>query len=113
MVSLFRTDQNQLSEEEKSFKGLEYDYTKKLNPEESYQNLQENVIIPFKNELVKSGNQVQYDNKIRMTGVDVPSFNEISTMSVEELNNAKANILQKKNNATSQSFSTGYEIALQ
>ena len=48
-----------------------------------------------------------------MTGVDVPSFNEISTMSVEELNNAKANILQKKNNATSQSFSTGYEIALQ
>ena len=39
MVSLFRTDQNQLSEEEKSFKGLEYDYTKKINPEESYQNL--------------------------------------------------------------------------
>ena len=113
MVSLFRTDQNQLSEEEKSFKGLEYDYTKKINPEESWQNLQENVILPFTNSLVKSGNQVQYDNQIRMTGVDVPSFNEISTMSVEELNNAKANILQKKNNATSQSFSTGYEIALQ
>jgi len=113
MVSLFRTDQNQLSEEEKSFKGLEYDYTKKLNPEESYQNLQENVIIPFKNSLIQSGNEVQYNNKIRMTGVDVPSFNEISTMSVEELNNAKQNIIQKKNNATSQSFSTGYEIALQ
>ncbi len=113
MVSLFRTDQNQLSEEEKAFKGLEYDYTKKISPTESWQNIQENVIIPFTNELVKSGNQVQYDNQIRMTGVDVPSFNEISTMSVEELNNAKANILQKKNNATSQSFSTGYEIALQ
>ena len=58
MVSLFRTDQNQLSEEEKAFKGLEYDYTKKISPTESWQNIQENVIIPFTNELVKSGNQV-------------------------------------------------------
>jgi len=113
MVSLFRTDQNQLSEEEKAFKGLEYDYTKKISPEESYQNIQENVIIPFKNWWNTSGQEIQYDNKIRMTGADVPSFNEIATMSVEELNNAKANILQKKNNATSKSFSTGYEIALQ
>ena len=113
MVSLFRTDQNQLSEEERAFKGLEYDYTKKISPEDSYQQLKENVIIPFTNELVKSGNQVQYDNQIRMTGADVPSFNEISAMSIEQLNNAKQNIIQKKNNATSQSFSTGYEIALQ
>ena len=86
MVSLFRTDQNQLSEEERAFKGLEYDYTKKISPEDSYQQLKENVIIPFTNELVKSGNQVQYDNQIRMTGADVPSFNEISAMSIEQLN---------------------------
>ena len=113
MVSLFRTDQNQLSEEEKSFKGLEYDYTKKITPEESAERIQENVIIPFKNWWETSADSVQYDNQIRMTGADVPSFNEIATMSVEELNNAKQNIIQKKNNATSQSFSTGYEIALQ
>ena len=113
MVSLFRTDQNQLSEEEKSFKGLEYDYTKKITPEESAEIIQENVIIPFKNWWETSADSVQYDNQIRMTGADVPSFNEIATMSVEELNNAKQNIIQKKNNATSQSFSTGYEIALQ
>ena len=113
MVSLFRTDQNQLSEEEKSFKGLEYDYTKKITPEESAERIQENVVIPFKNWWETSADSVQYDNQIRMTGADVPSFNEIATMSVEELNNAKQNIIQKKNNATSQSFSTGYEIALQ
>jgi len=34
-------------------------------------------------------------------------------MSVDELNTAKANITNKKNNATSKSFSSGYEIALQ
>ena len=38
-----------LTEEERQFKGVDYDYTKKLNPEQSYQNLQDNVITPIGN----------------------------------------------------------------
>ena len=102
-----------LTEEERQFKGVDYDYTKKLNPEQSYQNLQDNVITPIGNFLTTSAEKTQYDNVVNMSGVEAPSYNDIMNMSIEELSNAKNNIIQKKNNATSKSFATGYDIALQ
>ena len=113
MATFFQTPGNTLTQEEKDFQGVDYDYTQKITPEESAERIQENVIIPFKNWWQTGADNIQYDNQIRMSGADVPSYNQIMEMSVDELNTAKANITNKKNNATSKSFSSGYEIALQ
>ena len=69
MATFFQTPgSGQLSEEEKQFKGIDYDYTKKLTPEEGYENIK-NFIGPIVDSLKQSGESVQYNNIINMSGV--------------------------------------------
>lgn len=112
-MATFFTTGVPLTEEERQFKGVDYDYTKKLNPEQSMEAIKNNVITPVSNFLQTSGEKTQYNNVVNMSGVEAPSYDDIMNMSIEELSNAKNNIIQKKNNATSKSFATGYDIALQ
>ena len=58
MATFFQTPgSGQLSEEEKQFKGIDFDYTKKLTPEQSYENIQ-NFIGPIVDSLKQSGEAV-------------------------------------------------------
>ena len=112
MANFFNTN-SALSEEEQVFKGVDYDFTKKLNPQEGYENIQEKVIKPIGNFLTDSGNEVQYNNVVNMAGVEVPTYNEIKNMDYNALTALRKKILNKQKNATSKTFSTGYNIALQ
>ena len=113
MATFFQTPgSGQLSQEEKEFKGLDYDYTKKLTPEEGLENIQ-NFIGPIVDSLKQSGEAVQYNNIINMSGVDVPSFDQIQAMDINQLNQLKIDIEAKQKTSTSDAFGSGYQIALQ
>ena len=113
MATFFQTPgSGQLSEEEKQFKGIDYDYTKKLTPEEGYENIQ-NFINPIIDNLKQSGEAVQYNNIVNMSGVDVPSFDAIQAMDINQLNQLKIDIEAKQKSSTSDAFGSGYQIALQ
>ena len=112
MANFFNTN-SALSEEEQVFKGVDYDFTKKLTPQEGYENIQEKVIKPIGNYLTESSNESQYNNVVNMAGVEVPTYNEIKNMDYNALTALRNEILNKQKNATSKTFSTGYNIALQ
>ena len=113
MATFFQTPgSGQLSEEEKQFKGIDYDYTKKLTPEQGYENIQ-NFIGPIVDSLKQSGEAVQYNNIVNMSGVDVPSFDQIQAMDINQLNQLKMDIEAKQKTSTSDAFGSGYQIALQ
>ena len=113
MATFFQTPgSGQLSEEEKQFKGIDYDYTKKLTPEEGYENIK-NFIGPIVDSLKQSGESVQYNNIINISGVDVPSFDQIQAMDINQLNQLKIDIEAKQKTSTSDAFGSGYQIALQ
>ncbi len=97
-MATFFTTGVPLTEEERQFKGVDYDYTKKLNPEQSMEAIKNNVITPVSNFLQTSGEKTQYNNVVTMSGVEAPSYDDIMNMSIEELSNAKNNIIQKKPN---------------
>tara|TARA_Y100000004_G_scaffold111707_1_gene125427 strand:+ start:1977 stop:4187 length:2211 start_codon:yes stop_codon:yes gene_type:complete len=113
MATFFQTPgSGQLSQEELDFKGLDYDYTKKLTPEEGYENIK-NFVAPIMQNLQETGESVQYNNIVNMSGIDVPSFDQIQTMNYDQLMNLKKDIEAKQKTASSNSFSSAYAIALQ
>ena len=107
MATFFQTPgSGQLSEEEKQFKGIDYDYTKKLTPEQGLENIQ-NFIGPIVDSLRQSGEAVQYNNIVNMSGVDVPSFDAIQAMDIDQLNQLKIDIEAKQKTSTSDAFGSG------
>lgn len=113
MATFFQTPgSGQLSQEELDFRGLDYDYTKKLTPEEGYENIK-NFVAPIMQNLQETGESVQYNNIVNMSGIDVPSFDQIQTMNYDQLMNLKKDIEAKQKTASSNSFSSAYAMALQ
>jgi hypothetical protein len=113
MATFFQTPgSGQLSEEEKQFKGIDYDYTKKLTPEEGYENIQQ-FIGPIVDSLKQAGESVQYNNIVNMSGADVPSFDQIQSMDINQLNQLKMDIEAKQKSSASDAFGSAYQIAIQ